>query len=320
MLCTPTHTNTAHRDHGGRIDAAVQHYGGNRDAWIDLSTGINPEPYPLPDFGAQVWAALPDEAARHALVDAARTFWSVPDEAAILAAPGASALIARIPALAPAARVQITTPTYNEHAAAFVANGWTVQVDGPAEARVLVNPNNPDGRMWQSNDANAELTVIDESFCDVTPASSLVGLTTRPGCILLKSFGKFWGLAGLRLGFAIAAPETINRLSDMLGPWPVSGPALCTGAKALRDVDWAVQTRARLRTDANRLDQIMTARGAEIAGGTDLFRLYTVDDAAAWQDKLAKRHIWSRTFPYSKTFLRLGLPLADGWQRLQDAV
>lgn len=320
MPLSPKHKNPADRDHGGRIDAAVQLYGGNRDEWMDLSTGINPAPYPLPDFGAQVWRALPDEAAQRALVAAAREFWSVPDGAAILAAPGASALIARIPALAPAARVQITTPTYNEHAAAFAANGWSVQADGPAEARVLVNPNNPDGRIWRPSDVDANLTVIDESFCDVTPEASLVHLAVRPGCVVLKSFGKFWGLAGLRLGFAIAAPESIGRLSDMLGPWPVSGPALCTGAKALGDVNWAEQTRARLHTDADRLDQIMTARGADLSGGTDLFRLYSVDDAAAWQDRLARRHIWSRTFPYSKTFLRLGLPPSDDWQRLQDAV
>ncbi len=310
----------ANRDHGGRIDAAVEQYGGNPDDWIDLSTGINPAPYPLPEFDARVWQTLPDETAQQALLNAARQFWEIPDAAAVLAAPGASALIARIPALAPAGRVQITTPTYNEHAAAFAANGWSVQAQGPVEARVLVNPNNPDGRQWQADDADADLTVIDESFCDVTPESSLMPLAARPGCVVLKSFGKFWGLAGLRLGFAIALPETIDRLSDMLGPWPVSGPALCTGTHALRDVTWAEQTRARLRRDAIRLDQIMIARGATRAGGTDLFRLYSVDDAAAWQDKLAQRHIWSRTFPYSKTFLRLGLPPADSWQRLQDAV
>lgn len=308
------------RDHGGRIDAAVDRYGGKRDDWIDLSTGINPVPYPLTGFAARDWNTLPDEAAQLALSDAARAFWAVPDGAEILAAPGASALIARIPALVPAARVRITMPTYNEHAAAFSANGWQVAADGPAQARVLVNPNNPDGRIWQGSDAEADLAVIDESFCDVTPEASLVHLAAQPGRIVLKSFGKFWGLAGLRLGFAIAAPGTIARLSEMLGPWPVSGPALRVGAAALRDLAWADETRTRLHQDACRLDDIMTSRGARIAGGTDLFRLYAVDDAAAWQDRLARHHIWSRIFPYSQSFLRLGLPPADGWQRLADAV
>ncbi len=298
----------------------MNRYGGKRDDWIDLSTGINPVPYAVPDFTARDWNTLPDETAQSALTEAARSFWSVPDGADILAAPGASALIARIPALVPAARVRITTPTYNEHAAAFTANGWHVVPDGPALARVLVHPNNPDGRIWQDADADSDLTVIDESFCDVTPEASLVHLADKPGRIVLKSFGKFWGLAGLRLGFAIAAPETIARLSEMLGPWPVSGPALRTGAVALRDTGWAGRTRTRLRRDADRLDDMLTAGGARIAGGTDLFRLYSVDDAAAWQDRLARHHIWSRIFPYSQTLLRLGLPPSEGWHRLADAV
>jgi cobalamin biosynthetic protein CobC len=320
MSHTPDPTVRSTRDHGGRIDSAVQEYGGTRANWIDLSTGINPQPYPLPAFEPEDWTALPDRNAQQALVDAARDFWAVPIDAGVLAAPGASALIARIPGLAAAARVQITTPTYNEHAAAFSAKGWSVQSRGPVEARVLVHPNNPDGRFWQADDADSDLTVIDESFCDVAPRASLVELASRPGCIVLKSFGKFWGLAGLRLGFAIAAPGTIDRLSERLGPWPVSGPALRVGAQALTDRDWADQARARLKRDADRLDRLMTARGAEIAGGTDLFRLYSVDDASAWQDRLARHHIWTRTFPYSARFLRLGLPPIDGWQRLEDAL
>lgn len=310
----------ADRDHGGGVDAAMRRFGGARGDWIDLSTGINPAPYPIPELDPADWTVLPDRTARQALCDAARAFWSVPEGAEILAAPGASALIARLPALAPAGRVQITTPTYNEHAAAFAAQGWTVTAGGPAQARVLVHPNNPDGRLWSDTDATAPLSVIDESFCDVTPDASLIRLATRPGCVVLKSFGKFWGLAGLRLGFAIAAPDAINRLSGLLGPWPVSGPALRLGAAALRDRAWAEATRARLARDAARLDQLMAARGAVLEGGTDLFRLYSVDNAADWQDRLARAHIWTRIFPYSPHFLRLGIPPEDGWDRLAAAL
>lgn len=310
----------ARRDHGGGLDGAIGRYGGSREDWIDLSTGINPAPYPVAGLQPSDWAELPDHGAFEHLSDAARSFWSVPDSAAILPAPGASAVIARLPALAAAGRVQITTPTYNEHAAAFSAQGWTVQQDGPAEARVIVHPNNPDGRIWQAEDANAPLTVIDESFCDVTPDRSLIHLAARPGVIVLKSFGKFWGLAGLRLGFAIGQPDLIGRLNDLTGPWSVSGPALRIGARALRDQNWAEATRERLASDAAQLDQLVTAKGAQLVGGTSLFRLYEVDDAAAWQDRLARAHIWSRVFPYSKTYLRLGLPPDTGWDRLEAAL
>ncbi|MHA6263143.1 threonine-phosphate decarboxylase [Arenibacterium sp. CAU 1754] len=308
------------RDHGGGLDAAIAHYGGQRQDWIDLSTGINPAPYPVAGIGPDDWCALPDRGAQDALVDAARDFWAVPAGASVLAAPGASALIARIPALAAPGRVQITMPTYNEHAAAFSAQGWTVIKDGPADARVIVHPNNPDGRLWQAGDVNAPLTVIDESFCDVTPAASLIALAERPGVIVLKSFGKFWGLAGLRLGFAVARPETIARLRDLIGPWAVSGPALRIGAAALRDRDWAAATRAALATDAARLDGLVLARGARLVGGTDLFRLFEVDIVADWQDRMARAHIWSRVFPYSDRLLRLGLPPANGWARIESAL
>ncbi|WP_323782326.1 threonine-phosphate decarboxylase [Leisingera sp.] len=320
MLELPLENAAPSRDHGGNLSVARAEFGGNRGDWMDLSTGINPHPYPLPDFTAGDWNALPDADALAVLERAARSFWNIPEQAAVLAAPGASALIAALPALAAPRWVQITKPTYNEHAAAFEARGWKIRVDGPAEARVAVHPNNPDGRLWREEQLAAPLTIIDESFCDVCPTESLIRMAARPGVIVLKSFGKFWGLAGLRLGFAIGDPKLIAALSTWQGPWAVSGPALRTGALALQDRSWADATRIRLRADAARLDGMVLAKGASLAGGTDLFRLYTVEDAAAWQEKLARAHIWSRIFPYSKTYLRLGLPPADGWDQLEAAL
>jgi len=307
------------RDHGGGIDAAIAQWGGTRDSWLDLSTGINPVPYPVGDFPADAWTALPDKGAQAALITAARTFWKVPEELAVLAAPGASALIARIPALAASGRVDIPTPTYNEHAAAFVTQGWEIASDAP-DARVLVHPNNPTGRLWSAADLTAPLMVIDESFCDICPEASLIEEARQPGRIVLKSFGKFWGLAGARLGFAIGDPALIAKLADFIGPWAVSGPALGLGTQALRDEVWATETRARLAEGTKRLDALLVAKGAEVAGGTDLFRLYDVDDASVWQGKLARSHVWSRIFPYSKTYLRLGLPATDRWDQLEAAL
>lgn len=312
----------APRDHGGGLDAAIREFGGTREDWIDLSTGINPVPYPLCDVPMGAWTALPDAAAFASLERAARQVWSVPKDAAVLAAPGASALIARLPALKPAGQVHIPTPTYNEHFAAFHAHGWSPASDAgtPPDAKVIVHPNNPDGRLWTPSDATAPFTIIDESFCDISPEHSLIHLATRPGTIVLKSFGKFWGLAGLRLGFAIGDPDLLAQLSEFIGPWAVSGPALQIGAAALEDRDWAQATRYRLQIDADRLDTLMTDAGASVVGGTSLFRLYQVPRAKDWQDRLAQHHIWSRIFPYSGTWLRLGLPPSHGWTRLEEAL
>ncbi|MEP0960282.1 MAG: threonine-phosphate decarboxylase [Roseobacter sp.] len=310
------------RDHGGGIDAATTRYGGTRIDWIDLSTGINPQPYPIPAFPAGTWTQLPDSAAMNALITAARHFWKVPEDIDILASSGASALIAQIPTLHATGEVVIPAPTYNEHAASFDANGWQQSSHNP-NAQVIVHPNNPDGRLWTPASLpapEAQLTVIDESFCDVSPEKSLMPLAGRPGTLILKSFGKFWGLAGLRLGFVIGDPTLLSHLRERLGPWSVSGPALHIGAAALSDEKWATSTRLRLVEDSKRLDGLMQTAGAECLGGTTLFRLYNVSSGSDWQTRLAQHHIWTRTFPYNKQWLRLGLPTGEGWPRLERAL
>ena len=333
---------TGKRDHGGGLDAAVAAFGGLRGDWLDLSTGINPVPYPVGQVSTDAWTALPDEGAMDRLLATARTFWRVPDGAQIVAANGASALIARLPHLTNLiGGAYIPGPTYNEHAAAIRATDSMWLSDDPEDAvlHTYVHPNNPDGKLWgAAHMGGRPLTVIDESFCDVTPAESHIDLTEDTGVIVLKSFGKFWGLAGLRLGFAIASPGTfapvdevrlplrkpdhipLATLKDHLGPWAVSGPALEIGARALADRPWAEATRARLKQDATRLDALMTAKDADVVGGTTLFRLYDVEDASAWQSRLTRGHVWSRVFPYNPRWLRLGLPSPDRWGQLETAL
>lgn len=342
-MATDTH-RAEEREHGGGLDAAISRYGGARSDWLDLSTGINPEPYPVGTVPPEAWTALPDRAAHARLVAAARAFWNVPDGADIVPAPGASALIAKMPALAPSDGAYVPVPTYNEHAAAFEAHGLSVhETPGGRDTHVYVHPNNPDGRLWQACSIGGRaLTIVDESFCDVAPEASHVALAEGHGILILKSFGKFWGLAGLRLGFAIAAPSTLvpltnlishpattpprkreraqATLQDHLGPWAVSGPALEIGTRALEDKAWAKATRARLAADANRLDALMANSGAKLVGGTSLFRLYDVADADAAKHALCTHHILTRTFSYSKTWIRLGLPPKAGWPHLERAL
>ncbi len=245
------------RDHGGGLDAAVAKYGGTRADWLDLSTGINPVPYPVGAVSEGAWTALPDSGAMERLLRAARRFWNVPDGAEIVAANGASAIIAAIPYVGEASGdVHIPKPTYNEHAAAFEGSGnWFWAEDAAkADTHVYVHPNNPDGRLWPEQVMGGRrLTVIDESFCDIAPDQSHIALAEDQGVLVLKSFGKFWGLAGMRLGFAIGAPRTLSpvetikvpfqdpidmtrpSLPDLIGPWAVPGPALEIGARALED-------------------------------------------------------------------------------------
>jgi len=313
------------RDHGGNLGDALGRFGGERADWLDLSTGINPCPYPVGPLPAASWNALPDHTQTRALIAAARRFWRVPAGASILPVPGASAAIAAIPRVAAPrvagpGRIAIPGPTYNEHQASFELAGWII--DEAADCKVVVHPNNPDGRLWQASALpGSALTVIDESFCDICPDLSLIDRSAQKGQLILKSFGKFWGLAGLRLGFVIGDPALTGAIEQQLGPWPVSGPALEIGRIALSDEPWANETRARLTKDAERLDRLMTARGLRVVGGTPLFRLYEAENAEKMRDQLARAHVWSRIFPYSDRWIRLGLPgNAAAWAQLEGAL
>lgn len=307
------------RDHGGDIDKAASRFG--RADWIDLSTGINRRPWPNPassagPLSAHALTALPTAADTARLCAAAAVQFGCPPEQ-ILPLAGASAAIQLLPHVLPGRRAAVLSPTYNEHAASLRAAGWEVAEPADpaalagADLAVIVNPNNPDGREFLPAQvaaiaATVGQLVVDESFADPRPDLSVAG--ARPDNVtVLRSFGKFWGLAGLRLGFAIAAPETLARLAERAGPWSVSGPALEIGTQALADAPWIDDTVVWLSEAALHLDQIVTPHWP-LVGGTHLFRLYDTPDAPAACDLLARAGIWSRIFPWHPHWIRLGIP------------
>ncbi len=324
--------------HGGDLTGAIACHGGAPGSWLDLSTGINPWSWPIPQhLPESVWQRLPSRTETEALLDAARKTYGVPDGVDIAAAAGTQALIQLLPYLAVPGPVAIVGPTYNEHAAAWRNVGHpAVAIDHlgacPENAvhAVVVNPNNPDGRVTDRAvltrtaaqlEARGGWLVVDEAFADVDPAISAVALCPDWPVLILRSFGKFYGLAGLRLGFAIAAPDTIGRISAALGPWPCSGPALLIGTKALDDQPWAERTRRALEQQARKLDQVLGNAGFTIAGGTPLFRLARHPLALKRHAALAQRHIWCRKFDWANDLLRFGLPAdAAGLDRLAVAL
>ncbi|HLZ66021.1 MAG TPA: threonine-phosphate decarboxylase CobD [Aliidongia sp.] len=311
-------------DHGGALDRAIARFGGDRRQWLDLSTGINPWPYPVPVIPADAWTRLPDEVALRDLTAAARAFYGAPADVPVAVAPGSQALIQLLPRLVPPTDVAVVGPTYAEHARCWALAGHAVQAIGGAEvggssARilVLVNPNNPDGRSWAPTELSAlaarqaargSLLVVDEAFAEVMPESSMAARAGAPGLVLLRSFGKFFGLAGLRLGFAFGPTGLIGRVNAALGPWAVAGPALEIGRAALSDRAWAAAMRARLAAAARSLDGILSAAGLEPVGGTDLYRLVRIADAARLADRLGGHHILVRRFADRPDWLRFGLP------------
>jgi len=315
--------------HGGRLGAARTAWPDAPTPWIDLSTGINPWPYPVPALAPETWSRLPDPESLRALERTAAKAFGVEDPERIVAAAGSEALIRLLPHLLAANRVAISSRTYGGHADAWRAAGREIvdPSDATADLRVLVNPNNPTGRVLP-HDQVVELTdgplLVDEAFADVDPATSVASLAGVPGferLTVLRSFGKFFGLAGVRLGFMIAEPALAARARRALGDWPVSGPAIAAGLAAYADTAWAAQTRSRLIEDTVQLDSLLRRAGFEIAGGTTLFRLTRAADAPRRFQVLAQAGILTRPFPWDETLIRFGLPGPEqDWRRLANAL
>lgn len=324
--------------HGGDLTEAIARHGGAAGSWLDLSTGINPWPWPIPQvLPPSLWQRLPSRADAAALIAAARKAYGAPDDADIVAAAGSESLIQLLPYLAGPGPVAIVGPTYGEHALAWRNAGHPViaidDLDACPESAVhavVVNPNNPDGRITgraallriaEQVGRRRGWLVVDEAFADIDPSVSAVGLCPDRPVIILRSFGKFYGLAGLRLGFAIGAPDPVGRIAGALGAWPCSGPALSIGTAALQDRPWADRTRSALRRQAHKLDEVLVQAGLAIAGGTPLFRLALHSDALSLHTALARQHVWCRRFDWADDLLRFGLPADDvGLDRLAAAL
>lgn len=310
--------------HGGDLDAARRLHPDAPQPWIDLSTGINPWPYPVGPVTQEAWTRLPGADALADLLNAASACYGAPGPEHVVAAPGTQALIQLLPGMRRPGRVAIQSPTYGEHARCWTLAGHEVVPTDSVEAWldeadvcVLVNPNNPDGRRHDSARlrgwagrlaARGGWLLVDEAFADCDPLASAADLTGAPGLVVLRSFGKFYGLAGLRLGFALTEPELARRIGDALGPWSVAGPALEVGVRALTDRDWAERTRRRLAAAAGELDRALADGGLQVLGGTDLFRLARAHDAEALFHRLARAGLWVRRFPGHPDWLRFGLP------------
>jgi cobalamin biosynthetic protein CobC len=321
--------------HGGDLDEAEATFPGGPRPWVDLSTGINPVAYPLPPLSAEHFARLPGRSELATLETIAAAAYGANQPAEAVAAPGTQALIGLLPRLRARGTVSILGPTYAEHAPAWLQAGHHVVESASldtlpdADVFLVVNPNNPDGRVLspgvlrelasRSARRNGWL-IVDEAFADLEEMAGLAP-DLPDNAILLRSFGKTYGQAGLRLGFAIAHPDVGAELRRVLGPWPLSGPAIAIGRLALADIEWRRAASRARAMDARRLDQAMAAVGGRIVGGTRLFRLYELAGAPALFDHLGRNGIWVRRYQHNPAWLRFGLPAsASDWLRLETAL
>jgi cobalamin biosynthetic protein CobC len=322
--------------HGGNLGAARRLFPDAPTPWIDLSTGVNPHPYPLPPLASSDWARLPEPGSLAALeAEAARRYGA--DARQTMASPGTQAVIQLMARLRPARSVRILGFTYSGHERAWAAAGANVETMesladlAACDVAVVVNPNNPDGRLTERGRlvelhakiaARGGILIVDEAFMDLSERrQSLIPSLPGTSAIVLRSFGKTYGLAGLRLGFAVASPDIAASLRAALGPWPVSGPAIAIGRVALADDAWLERAGLRLAREAGRLDRLLVESGFESCGGTTLFRLVRHPQAAGIFVDLMRHGILARPFSAFPDRLRFGLPgNAEVWRRLEAAL
>lgn len=320
-------------EHGGNLRDAVLRFGRPREDWLDLSTGINPQPYPAPALAADAWHRLPE--ADPGLAIAAQEYYDAPR---MLPVAGTQAAIQALPHLRSRSRVVVAAPAYAEHAHRWAQAGHAMRevaydaLDAAVtdcDVMVVCNPNNPTGAMIAPEvllDWAAQLAlrggwlVIDEAFGDTMPDLSVAAWSDRPGLIVLRSVGKFFGLAGLRLGFVAAHPAFLKELADALGPWTVSGPAQQIGRAALEDRRWQTSMRAHLLQGGERLHGLLARHGIR-ATGSALYQWWPEQQAHAFWLHMAQRGIWVRLFTHGACGIRAGLPPDEaGWQRLEHAL
>lgn len=306
------------------------------EPFIDLSTGINPLPYPIPPIEPPAWTRLPEPEEIAALEDTAAKAYGAADGSMAAALPGTQLLISVLPRLFPRTSAVIFGPTYGEYAQAFAAAGCRVIEVGTLAAHeaaplaVICNPNNPDGRHFDAvtlldllrTRAGRGLLIVDESFVDLEDDGlSVAPHLPQPGVIVLRSLSKTYGLGGLRLGFALAAPNLAAAIRAAFGPWPVSGAAIAIGMLALADRHWLAAARQKLLHDVTRLDALLQSARLTIVGGTLLFRLAEIADASTLFRQLGQAGILVRSFDYRSDWLRFGIPASENeWRRLAEAL
>jgi cobalamin biosynthesis protein CobC len=320
-------------DHGGRLLQAVERYGLPRERWLDLSTGINPHAWQGPSIPVSSWNRLPED--EDGLVEAAQTYYGAPR---VLPVSGSQAAIQTLPKLRDRSRVGVPMLGYNEHGYRWTAAGHEVvpltagefgAAAGEVDVLVVSNPNNPTGERVTAVELlewhrllveRRGWLVVDEAFADASPENSVARFTDRDGLIVLRSLGKFFGLAGARVGFVLAGAPLLAELGAALGPWQVSGPSRWVARGALSDRAWQEATRQDLRAAGARLEALLSGFGLAPDGGCELFQWVRAPEALAIHEALARQGILTRHFA-SVPSLRFGLPGAEGeWDRLESVL
>jgi cobalamin biosynthesis protein CobC len=321
-------------EHGGELYRASEDYAIPLNEWLDLSTGINPNAWPVPnELPATLWSQLPQQS--DGLITAAQAYYQCES---LIAVAGSQAAIQALPTLREPSRVGIFSPAYAEHAYAWQQAGHEVlsissetvaNLINQLDVLIIINPNNPTAEQFSAEQLlswhqqlakNGGWLIVDEAFIDSKPEHSLANHCPKQSLIVLRSLGKFFGLAGLRVGFVLAEQALLNQLAESLGPWPIANASRYLAQLALQDKTWQRQCRLELSKKGKRLKQLLSKFGLNPSGSCDLFQWLQTNKAQSYHQQLIQQGILTRVFD-SPASLRFGLPKTEpDWQRLQKAL
>jgi cobalamin biosynthesis protein CobC len=288
--------------------------------------------YPIPLIPTNAWQRLPED--EDDLITAARNYYGC---TSILATAGSQAALQILPKLRAPSKIAMPITMYQEHAHTWQTQGHTVHFfkESPdaealkqADVILVCNPNNPTGKRFtkmellewhQQLAARGAWLIVDEAFMDSTPDDSLAAHADLEGLFILRSLGKFFGLAGVRVGFLLAADHYLVRVKEMIGPWSVTGPSRYIATQALQDTEWQLNTREMLASQSAKMQNLLNRYNLKPQGSTDLFHYVPTANANEIQAQLAQLGIWIRIFS-NPSALRFGLPPAHQWDRLEAAL
>lgn len=245
-------------EHGGDIEGAAAHFGIPLAEWIDLSTGMNPEPYPVEALAVEVFHKLPYQS--QSFIESSARYYGSEQ---FVAVAGSQAAIQWLPQLLADLPVLLPSVGYRDHYeywhqrhsvdfydsldASVAAEEISDRLSQNSRQHLLViNPNNPSGIQfsiqqiieWSGMLSGRAFVIVDEAFIDTCVGESLLNLKLPNNIVVLRSFGKFFGLAGIRLGYVFANDSLLARFRQCLTCWQINGPAQAVAIKALSDEVW----------------------------------------------------------------------------------
>jgi len=320
--------------HGGQLSKVAKQFGIPEQEWLDLSTGIAPFSYAIPAISEKIWQDLPTispsliraaqqyyqakfcwpVAGSQQLIEKLPSLWN-DKNSAIESGKKQHAYLPKV--------------GYKEHQRAWSLAGYQIHFYQDAlpdnieknSIVVVINPNNPltdTFSIQQLTQLKAHcqqqkaLLIIDEAFADIFPSEfSFVPHLTNynennndsandnenesDDLIVLRSFGKFFGLAGIRIGFACTTEIWRDIIKESIGPWSINGPALFIAEQALQDTQWQIEQSLRLEKYSKKLQELLKLHlpNASIKANA-LFITVFLDNAASVYEKLCQQGVYVR--------------------------